>query len=679
MNTNNYNNLQTPTTDTGNTNPPITITTTNNNNNPLKKLNQSPTPNVLVGITKILPPEINISVSGVSLKFLKLLIESSTFPKQDPTSIRCPNQHVLTTFNTPDDTWYCNDCGEYQETNTPLYSCQQCEYDMCTNCMNIRLSPTMTHFVQHVIKPKTKATNESYLEKLSREQPLAVKPTADYFISYVWTYPLQELIAALEYTLLTKQNKQDVYIWLDGLCINQHQQLSLGGRSTPEQLQHIFYECFKTINSFVMVLSNWQDPEYPKRSWCVFEAYMAKKVGMSNIILAMSEEEEESLVNTMIENEIGQQFLHEYFSSVDVESAKAKEPADEQAILQLIREFDVSEVNSVILGNLKQWMVQGGDIALASVTAADSEQAGNVCNSRYMIHRALGEFETALEWAQKCLDIKIKVFGNEHEYVATGYTNVAACFTDLGRFQEALVAIDKSIEIDTKILGPDHPDTINGRSWKANIFQDQGKFEEALVMFDDVLQSRRRVLGEDHADTIYALNYKANSLFDLERHEEALPLYEIVLSNRIRLFGENHPYVASDLSNKARCLQEMERAEEALPLYDQAIAIGKKIYGEIHPSLSSSYGNKAECLSILGRFKEALPLYDQCLVIDMKAYGGENHSTVAVALNNKALCLKSLGEKKTAKELGKKALEIAERVLGVGHPTTLAIFKVWGR
>src|SRR5205085_930635 len=101
----------------------------------------SPTPNVLVGITKILPPEINISVSGVSLKFLKSLIESSTFPKQDPTSIRCPNQHVLTTSNTPDDTWYCNDCDEYQETNTPLYSCQPCDFDLCTNCMNIRLSP----------------------------------------------------------------------------------------------------------------------------------------------------------------------------------------------------------------------------------------------------------------------------------------------------------------------------------------------------------------------------------------------------------------------------------------------------------------------------------------------------------------------------------------------------------
>jgi hypothetical protein len=87
----------------------------------------------------------------------------------------------------------------------------------------------MIDFIRDIIKPTTKDKQESYYEYLAREQPSKVKSTAD-------------------------------------------QPLSLGGQSTPQQLQHIFYQCFKTINSLVMVLVNWYDPEYPKRSWWVFEA-----------------------------------------------------------------------------------------------------------------------------------------------------------------------------------------------------------------------------------------------------------------------------------------------------------------------------------------------------------------------------------------------------------------------
>jgi hypothetical protein len=59
-----------------------------------------------------------------------------------------------------------------------------------------------------------------------------VSHSANYFVSYVWSYPLDELIGALEYTLMEKNNK-DVFIWLDGCCVNQHKKTT----ATPEQLQ----------------------------------------------------------------------------------------------------------------------------------------------------------------------------------------------------------------------------------------------------------------------------------------------------------------------------------------------------------------------------------------------------------------------------------------------------------
>jgi hypothetical protein len=144
---------------------------------------------------------------------------------------------------------------------------------------------TMTDFVRKIIKPATLKNKESYLELLAREQPDQVKPTADHFTSYVWSYKVvNELLASLKYTLLDKtKTDEDVFIWLDAFCVNQH----MKSTATPEQLQQTFGESLKAIGSVVMVLVNWRDPSYSKRIWCVFEAYMAKK-SQTKVILAMS-------------------------------------------------------------------------------------------------------------------------------------------------------------------------------------------------------------------------------------------------------------------------------------------------------------------------------------------------------------------------------------------------------
>jgi tetratricopeptide (TPR) repeat protein len=533
-------------------------------------------------------------------------------------------------------------------------------------------NPTMYDFVDYWIKPKTFSNNECFLELLGREQPNVISTTVKYFVSYVWAYSLKELVSALEYELLTIQNKQDVFIWIDSICLNQH----LEEKISPEQLQQTFGESLKAIGSVVLVLVNWRDPSYAKRIWCVFEAFMSKSTEGTQVILAMSEEEERSLVKAMIGNEISQPFLQKLFISVDVESAKAREEPDRQAILKLIRKYGVSDVNAVILGNLKQWIVQGGDIALKSVDE-DSKESGSICLARRAVHDALGEVDVALEWAKKTLNIYINVFGPEHEWVATAYANKVASLQILRRLDEAVVANEQGLAIRIKLLGEDHPNTINGRVWKANILKAQGKLEEALVIFSEVLESRKRILGEDHIDTLIATNYKAGCLLYLERHDEALPLFNQAITITKRTLGENHPNLAVQLNNKALCLQGMECPEEALPIYDQDFAITTKVYGADHPEVAQSLLNKAGCLDSLKRYKEALVLYDQSLTIYFKTYGNE-HSTVGRVLHFKAICLKHLGRKEEAMDLGKQALGICESRLGHDHPETVNARTWWG-
>jgi tetratricopeptide (TPR) repeat protein len=538
---------------------------------------------------------------------------------------------------------------------------------------------TMVDFVQKIVKPTTLERKESYLQFLAREQPDKVKPIADHFVSYVWGYKIvDELLAALKYTLLDKTSDvDDVFVWLDGFCVNQHKVSSTGSgaaaAATPEQLQVTFGESLKAIKSVVMVLVHWANSQYAKRIWCVFEAYMSKKSN-TNVILAMSQQEEKSLMNSMINNHISGDLLGQIFSSVDVESAQAKEPADQQAILQLIREYGVPNVNVVVLGNLKSWIVQGAKIALTNCEK-DSAEAGSICGALYNVHYALGEYDQSLEWSERALNIYSTLYGSESEYVASGYLNKVPLLKLLGRFEEALLLNDKAFAVYVKLLGEDHPNTIITREWKADILQAQGKLEEAVVIRDEVLQRRTQVLGKEHNYTILAMSYKADCLIEMKEFDGALKLYNQILDlAKAHQWPTNHATFAKFLSCKAICLVGMGgHSDEALVLHDEALAIRKKVYGNKHLKVAEPMMYKAACLDSLTRYDEALILYDESLAIYQSIFGEKQHSDIAKLLYFKALCLKHKKKNQDAKKLGKQALDMYGQILGQYHPTTIIV------
>jgi tetratricopeptide (TPR) repeat protein len=372
---------------------------------------------------------------------------------------------------------------------------------------NNKEQPTMTDLVQQVIKPRTHTKSESYAEYLAREQPSAIKSTADYFVSYVWAYPLQELMAALEYTLLKKLNQQDVFIWLDGFCVNQHMKSTV----TPQQLQETFGEALKAIGKVAMVLVNWRDPSYSKRIWCVFEAYMSK-LHKIEVTLAMSQNEEQSLVDAMMEEANTTTFnfanLNTLFGSVNVEKATAKESEDQQTISKLIHEFGVADVNGVVLNNLKQWIVHGGDVALSSVDK-NSKQASSICLARGAVHYALGEYNDQLKWLHEALKIREQIYDDDETVKATILNNKALCLESLGQFDEALKMYDLVISIFTRVYGPDHPQVATGLNNKAGCLNSLGKTDEARTNMERALEIHRKTFGNVHPDVALTLWWQA--------------------------------------------------------------------------------------------------------------------------------------------------------------------------
>ena len=82
-------------------------------------------------------------------------------------------------------------------------------------------------------------------------------------------------------------------------------------------------------------------------------------------------------------------------------------------------------------------------------------------NNIGLVYETQGKYEEALEYYQKSLDIRIRVFGSDHPDVAASFIHIGAVYAGKGDNKNALVQYQKGLEIQTRVFGSEHPDVSN--------------------------------------------------------------------------------------------------------------------------------------------------------------------------------------------------------------------------
>jgi tetratricopeptide (TPR) repeat protein len=124
-----------------------------------------------------------------------------------------------------------------------------------------------------------------------------------------------------------------------------------------------------------------------------------------------------------------------------------------------------------------------------------------IYHNRGFVFNEQGDYDKALEWYRKALDIDEKVPGKDHPDTATTYNNIALVYKDQGKYEEALEGYRKALDIVKKVLGKDHPHTAATYDNIASVYQAQGKYEEALEELLKAYRIRFRTFGETHQFT----------------------------------------------------------------------------------------------------------------------------------------------------------------------------------
>lgn len=186
--------------------------------------------------------------------------------------------------------------------------------------------------------------------------------------------------------------------------------------------------------------------------------------------------------------------------------------------------------------------------------SADTAASYNELGLLYMVQN---DFEIALQYYKKSLEIRKKVLGVDHHDTAISYNNIGGIYQGKGDYDKALDYYLKALEIQERVQGVEHPDTATFNNNIGSIYHSQGEFGKALIHHLKALTIDEKVFGVDHPNTATDYNNIGLIYYFQDDYYMAMEYLKKALEILEKKLGHDHPF-----SEQVR--DSIEAVEEAI-------------------------------------------------------------------------------------------------------------------
>ena len=166
------------------------------------------------------------------------------------------------------------------------------------------------------------------------------------------------------------------------------------------------------------------------------------------------------------------------------------------------------------------------------------------------------EATKAIDYIEKSLDIRLRLYGFEHSMSALTMTSLGRAYLVNQQHLIAKAKLQRALEIQNVVLRPDHTDRAMTMQVLGNVERRCENWSEAVRLLEESLSMRERVRGQSHHDTAFVKTDLAVALLAVSRNGEALQLLLDALEIKRQRFGEDHIEMAIAYS----CLRDAYRA-----------------------------------------------------------------------------------------------------------------------
>lgn len=150
------------------------------------------------------------------------------------------------------------------------------------------------------------------------------------------------------------------------------------------------------------------------------------------------------------------------------------------------------------------------------------------------------EATKAIDYIEKCLDIRLRLYGFEHSMTALTMTSLGRAYLVNQQHLIAKAKLQRALEIQNILLPLGHRDRAMTMQVLGNVERRCENWSEAIRLLEESLSIREGVGGQSHQDTAFVKTDLAVALLAVSRNEEALRLLLDALEAKRKRFGEDH-------------------------------------------------------------------------------------------------------------------------------------------
>ena len=266
------------------------------------------------------------------------------------------------------------------------------------------------------------------------------------------------------------------------------------------------------------------------------------------------------------------------------------------------------------------------DVTL-KVFGGNHRNIGSTYNNMGFIWKNKGDYDIAIDFYSKDLEFILKNYGNESSLLGTSYNNLGSAWSNKKNYNKALKLFNKAIEINIKNHGKQHPKTALYFNNIGLALYDKGNYDEAMDYYEKSLKIKMKLYDKDHISISTTYNNIGLVWSAKKNHDKAIKYYQMSLEIKIKVHENEHPSLAISHNNLGLLFSDKKNYDKAIYHLEKALKIEILNHGNEHPSTLRCYNNLGAIWKKKGQYKKAIKYYEEALKIEIKKQRIENSDT----------------------------------------------------
>ncbi len=283
-----------------------------------------------------------------------------------------------------------------------------------------------------------------------------------------------------------------------------------------------------------------------------------------------------------------------------------------------------------------------------------------------------GEFDRAVEQAQRAHSMRKQVSGDQHVDTLQSAVTLANALRHAGKTNDALPLVEDAYQRLNMLLGSGAPETIQAAIALAQSRVALSDIQAGIDLLETTYGQASEQLGDyDHNtravfSALVAARQTHGDVHSITR------LLEEELSRARKQLGDHNEVVTDLEAMLAENLRQAGDLERAVELSESNLQRLRETLGEDHPNTLQGVGNLAAAYSNVGKLEESLRLMDQ-VTEKRREKLGPNHPLTLFAMFNQGIGLYNLARDEEALQVLQDAWQrsVSNPALGPRHFQTL--------